>query len=346
MEAKTTEIMDYVRSGNATSEQKISALDASLTMPVMYSAEIITTLWEDPDQPVRDHAQKVVKDIPEENFANYILMEDITADRLMQLSKVFINKPSVLEAIILNPTTNDETIKYLAGKCESAQIELILLDKPRLSRVPSIIEVILGNPRLSSRLRSIITRERERSGDALFSGSTEAGGESRITSPRLLLTGKVAEGVDKAIRDVEAIDDEEEKSKSVFKQILAMSVPEKIQFALKGPKEARTYLIRDKNKVVAATVLKSPKVNEASVESFAKMRNVSDDILRMIASNRQWMRKMSIVENLAKNPKTPVPITLQLMPRLNRFVIKSLSTSRDVPDAVRKMAQRLTERMR
>jgi len=341
---KTSEIMDYVRSGNATGEQKKTALKEALNMQVVFAAEILSTLWEDPDQSVKDLARETADKIPEESLSNYILMEDITADRLFKLAHIFLNKTSVIEAIILNPTSNDETIKFLAERCESDQMELILLDKPRLSRVPSIIDKMLANPRLSSKMKELIERERERAGDLLYGKTEGVSEEGRAAAPRLLLTGKVAADVDQIIRDTSAIKSDEERDQSVFQRILTMKVPEKIQFALKGPKEARTYLIRDKNKAVAATVLKSPKVTEGDIESFTKMRNVSDDILRMIASNRQWMRKMSVVENLAKNPKTPVPITLQLLPRLNKFAIKSLSVSRDVPDAVRKMAQRLGQR--
>ena len=48
------------------------------------------------------------------------------------------------------------------------------------------------------------------------------------------------------------------------------------------PREQRAQLIRDSNRMVAVAVLSSPKVNEAEVEAFAKMANVSEEVLRII----------------------------------------------------------------
>ena len=45
----------------------------------------------------------------------------------------------------------------------------------------------------------------------------------------------------------------------------------------------RAILIRDPNRMVASAVLSCPKVNDAEVEAFAKMGNVSEEILRTIA---------------------------------------------------------------
>ena len=64
-----------------------------------------------------------------------------------------------------------------------------------------------------------------------------------------------------------------------------MTVPEKVKCAMKGTREMRAILIRDPNRMVAAAVLSCPKVNEAEVEAFAKMGNVSEDILRTIAND-------------------------------------------------------------
>jgi hypothetical protein len=122
-----------------------------------------------------------------------------------------------------------------------------------------------------------------------------------------------------------------------------MGVSEKIQFALKGPREARAYLIRDMNKIVASAVLKSPRIHENEIEAYAKLRNVGDEVLREISSNRAWMRKQGIVDALAKNPKTPVPVALKLLPRLNKFSLRFISTSRDLPEAVRRHAKMLTD---
>ena len=73
-----------------------------------------------------------------------------------------------------------------------------------------------------------------------------------------------------------------------------MTVPEKVKAAMKGTREMRAALIRDPNKIVAFAVLSCPKVTEQEVEAFARMGNVSEDILRTIAPTRAWMKNYGI----------------------------------------------------
>ena len=88
-----------------------------------------------------------------------------------------------------------------------------------------------------------------------------------------------------------------------------MTVPEKVKCATKGTREMRSILIRDPNRLVASAVLSCPKVNDAEVEAFAKMGNVSEDILRTIAKTRAWTKNYAVVLSLVKNSKTPVALT-------------------------------------
>jgi hypothetical protein len=127
---------------------------------------------------------------------------------------------------------------------------------------------------------------------------------------------------------------------SVFSRISAMSVPEKVKAAMKGTREMRAILIRDPNKLVALSVLSGPKVNDTEVEGYARMGSVSEDVLRAIASRRGWMKNYSVVLALVKNAKTPVAITMNLLPRLREADLKRLSTDRNVPEALRLTARK------
>lgn len=134
---------------------------------------------------------------------------------------------------------------------------------------------------------------------------------------------------------------EEGESAQTFTQRLAsMTVPEKIKCAMKGTREMRAVLIRDPNRMVASAVLSCPKVNEAEVEAFAKMGNVSEDILRTIATTRAWTKNYSVMLSLVKNAKTPVALSMNLMQRLTESDVKKLSTDRNVPEALRLAARK------
>lgn len=124
------------------------------------------------------------------------------------------------------------------------------------------------------------------------------------------------------------------------KALSGLSIVDRMKLAMKGTRAQRAVLIRDPNKLVASSVLSSPKLTETEVEAFARMGNVSEDVLRIIANNRAWTKNYSVVSALTKNPKTPPAIAMQLVQRLNDRDMKALSTDRNVPEAVRLIARK------
>jgi len=120
-----------------------------------------------------------------------------------------------------------------------------------------------------------------------------------------------------------------------------MNVSDKIKLALFGNKEVRSTLIRDANKIVATTVLKSPKVTDGEVAMYANSRNVCDDVIRIIAGNKEWVKNYRVKVALVNNPKTPVPIAMKLVSSLNTKDLKDLAGSRNVSGAVCNLAKNL-----
>ncbi|HEX7795962.1 MAG TPA: hypothetical protein VF456_16490 [Vicinamibacterales bacterium] len=133
---------------------------------------------------------------------------------------------------------------------------------------------------------------------------------------------------------------EDQSRESLIQQIANMSFTERLKAAMKGSREMRGILIRDPNKMISAAVLSSPKLNEAEIESFSKMTNVSDEVLRIIGTNRAWTKNYSVIFGLTKNPKTPLAISLNLMARLNDRDVSTLATDRNVPEPLRAAARR------
>lgn len=115
----------------------------------------------------------------------------------------------------------------------------------------------------------------------------------------------------------------------------SLSVPARIKIAMLGSREQRAVLIRDPNRVVSSAVLSSPKLSETEVENFARMTNVAADVLRIIGSNRAWIRNYGIVAALVRNPRTPPALSLGFVPRLQERDLKTLSVDRNVPEVLR-----------
>lgn len=135
-------------------------------------------------------------------------------------------------------------------------------------------------------------------------------------------------------------DDPDAPREAIAQQIAKMSFPERLKAALKGSRETRAILVRDPNKMISAAVLSSPKLTENEVESFARMANVGEDVLRIIGSNRAWMKNYGVVVGLTRNPKTPLGLSLNIMGRLNDRDLNMLAIDRNVPEALRIAARK------
>jgi hypothetical protein len=133
---------------------------------------------------------------------------------------------------------------------------------------------------------------------------------------------------------------DEERHQNTLQKIASLNVAQRVALAMKGSREERAILIRDPNKIVAVGVLSSPKMTDSEAESIAKMANVSDEILRIIAFTRAWVKNYGVVLALAKNPKTPVAVSMNLLSRLNEKDLRILSTDRNVPDVLRVTARK------
>lgn len=131
-----------------------------------------------------------------------------------------------------------------------------------------------------------------------------------------------------------------EIGQSITQQIQQMNVVERVRAAMKGSREVRALLIRDPNKMVSSAVLSSPKLTSAEVESFAKMANVAEDVLRAIGQNRAWVKNYGVAASLTRNPKTPVAMSMNLMQRLIERDVRSLAVDRNVPEALRLAARK------
>ncbi len=122
--------------------------------------------------------------------------------------------------------------------------------------------------------------------------------------------------------------------------LAGLPIKKKIKLASKGTREQRAQLIRDPNKLVAAAVLSSPKLTDAEVEAFAKMQNVTEEVLRVIGMNRTWLKNYGVVLGLVKNAKTPAAISMQLLQRVNERDMKMLAVDRNVPESLRLAARK------
>lgn len=128
---------------------------------------------------------------------------------------------------------------------------------------------------------------------------------------------------------------------SLFQQVLGMSVSQKIKLALRGNKDARTILIRDTNKLVRRFVVMNPRITDGEVVQLCRNSSADDELIRIIAEDREWLRNYQVKLALVTNPKTPLVIAIRLVSSLGERDVRSLAKSRNVPQAVAVQARRI-----
>ena len=130
---------------------------------------------------------------------------------------------------------------------------------------------------------------------------------------------------------------------SLIRRLMFMNVKDRVKLAMKGDREARGILIRDSNRTVATAVIHNPRVTDQEVENIAAMRTVADEVLRLIAMNRNWARSYSIIHNLCRNPRTPIATVIGTLPRIRTKDLKNLSQNRNISETARRQAARLSQ---
>lgn len=128
---------------------------------------------------------------------------------------------------------------------------------------------------------------------------------------------------------------------TLLQKIARLTVAQKVRRGLMGSQEERLILIRDSNRVVVRSVIQSPKLSDSEVESFAAMRNVQEEVRRIISKNRVLMRNPTVIRALVFNPRSPIDVSLPLIKLLKDRDLKLLTIDKNVPDAVRNSAVRL-----
>jgi hypothetical protein len=227
---------------------------------------------------------------------------------------------------VLAPTAHEQ-MEILLLLAEDADSEIRATAEATLGRIPvDALRPFLARADVPEAMREFFAKRGVVPGDVAPSDSDEP---LIDTSPALPDDPDLPEGADREV-----------VRQSISQQIAKMGFSERLKAAVKGSREMRGMLIRDPNKMISASVLSSPKLTENEVEAFAKMANLSEDILRIIGSSRRWMKNYGVVVGLCRNPKTPLAMSLNNMNRLNDRDLQMLSIDRNVPEPLRVAARK------
>ena len=228
-------------------------------------------------------------------------------------AKNLVEKPGMADALACKPDCPGDLLAPAASRLSAASVQTLLEDLDHLSAAPALAAALATSTSLTAEQRQQL-QELQQDAPASLAELEEA--------------AAVAES-DRA------------KRQTLLQRLSRMRVVERVQLALKGNREERMTLIRDPCKVVQRAVLQSSRITDREVEAFAAMANLSDEVLRLIGRNRNFIKNYTVVRNLMNNPKTPLEISLHMLPTLTAQDLKMLTSNKNIPDTLRTMAIRL-----
>lgn len=323
-------------------------------------AEKLTVLYQlcyDPEEKIRAVAEQQVESFPE-NLLVGVLGADLDPRVIDFFATKLSDRKELLEVILLNHATADETVARCASMVDERLSEIIATNEQRLLRFPKIIENLYHNKRarMSTVNRAIELAARNNvvvEGIAAFKEAVAAiQGELIVDeegpSPMdevfsgALAVGEQLEdelGPEAVEKELEEDQPASERRMSLQAELGQMNASEKIRMALLGSSAHRSILVRDSNRLVAVAAIKSPAVHDTEVFSYSRNKSLHEDVVRFIADRKEWTKHYKVKLNLVENPKTPLPRALSFLTHLRIHDLRKVSRNKNVPAGVAQAAR-------
>ncbi len=321
-----------------------------LPLPQEDLITVLAYLTESEDAEIAQLARTSLGEIPARIVHAFASNDQANPEHLTLLTHASTDTV-VLEALIRNRAVSDAAIIDLARRAEPGVQEIIVINQARILRAPEILDALLENPHLAAeaRRRALETREEFFEKKARLELLKQALPDETIDETVSL--DPISDLLEQAVQDQTPsahtlpapteLGAEESKGKSIWAVLLKMTVAEKVQLAFKGDKTVRMVLVRERNRLVSSAAIRNPRMSENEVEAIAGMRNVEEEVLRIIGMRRDWTSKYPIAIALVRNPKAPVGVVLPLINRLTLRDLKGLKDDKGVSEAVRVNARKL-----
>ncbi len=324
-------MVDLIRAGKAPDVVRRKGAEGSLPLPAEDRVEILTLLVSAPEAELREKAKETLQSFDRAEIRRVMANPKTAPDVLHFAAEHLLAEREELREILLwNPSLAAASRELLkpkpAPKPQTAASAPAKPVEPAPSPQPPAPEAAQTSP-----AKSETTVERVADQVTIEILAKLAAGE-KVED----VAGVKAETPAEATKQDDQLTEAERTT--LIQKLNNMSVVEKIKAALTGNLETRTILIRDSNKMITRAVLQSPKISETEAESYAAAKNVNEEVLRLIAVNRKFMKSYVVMRALVNNPRAPIDITMPLINRINDRDLKGLSLNRNVPEVIRSMA--------
>jgi hypothetical protein len=326
---------------------------------------IVAILAESDDEAVATTARATLAKLPPQLVSGGLTPE-LQPGVIDAIATRYASDLAMMEKILALPQIALATIAATASLASEAVAELIATNEERLLKHPAIIEKLYMNraTRMSTADRMIelaVRNKIELSGIPAFKEAAAAIAEELIAEAteepnfddiQFKQTDEIAAKIqiDPTKEDTHVLDEttgEEvaiDKVRPLYAQLAELSISKRIRRAQIGTAAERMILVRDTDRRVAVSAVKNPNVQEAEIVRISSSRSVSEDVMRVIASSREWTRSHQVKLNLVSNPRCPFAFAAKLVPHLRDHELKMIARSKNVTGAVSQAARQQLER--
>lgn len=310
-------VVAKVVSKEAPYAERLSAARGELSLGGRDLLTALYFLYGGGDREIRASSVRTLRQYPIETLVEVAMLPDFSPRILHFLAQVRGNDPRLFEAILDHPECAEETLAIILERADRPLLPLIFAREALWRPFALAVSALLRNPWLTAEERAAILQEDDSD---------------------LLTETTVPEEIPEEEGEEVPIDEE---NFSKYQLALDMGVSEKIKMALTGDKEWRAIMLKDSNKLVNTAVLKNPRVTDGEVLAVAKNKTSSEELIRIILMNKDWMKLPVIRSALVSHPKTPVASALRFMDTLTTKELKDLSKSKGVSQVVVTAARRV-----
>src|SRR5215470_12682533 len=306
---------------SAPAPLRMMAAKALVPLPPPDMITALFLLTADADEKVRTTAVESASKLPDRILSSALRDEEVDPPVLGWFLDRLARQNVYAEMLVLNASTPDDAVGRAAAICGLRTAEIISQNQLRLLRYEEIVRQLCLNPNCGPALIDGVCDFCVRSGLLLADVPQIREARIRIYGPEAAEAppdpGPTADEVIEEfgeLGDENAPPMEEGKRLTLAQRIMKMSIAEKIKLATKGNKEARSYLLRDSNKLVAVAVIRSPKLTDGEVLA------------------------------LANNPKVPLPVSMKFLSQLRESEVKDLARNKNVPSGVQMLARKMLDK--
>ncbi|MFL6197372.1 MAG: hypothetical protein ACJ75H_24510 [Thermoanaerobaculia bacterium] len=323
-------LLEQLRSGNR--QLQLLAAEGVLPLAPEELIPVQVDLAQGDDAEVAEMARRSLRNVDIRLALPYL--ERQAGEEALNFFAEEATHPVLLEAILRRRDVPRRILARLARRVPPDLQEVLLLRQDAIIEEPAILEALEENPEVSSYTQRRIAEYREH----LLP-------RERTVYAAPVIEEMSDEELEQAIevaRELPAVGEMEmERTQLSEGQIRGLPVPARLKLSRGAPRTLRAILLRDSNVQVAVSVLVNNNLTDPEVEQTAGSRSVASEVLEAIARKREWVNKYTVAKILALNPRTPLAISMKLIPKMSVRDLRDLGRDRNIPDAVRSTALRL-----